>query len=110
MTTAELRKNYINVIKFHYGYELWDINPKLPYRKAIEPFIKDLVRISQCHKKGLSAELYKFDTIKTEEEVTSQNEAVDTYAAEQSVEFKKMLNRLHREAIKEINRRKRLHK
>ena len=110
MTTAELRKHFINIIKFHYGYELWDIDASLPYRKAIEPFMKDLVRISQCHKKGLSAELYKFDTIKTEEEVASQSEADDTYDAEQREEFNKLLDRLHTGAIKELNRRKRLHK
>ncbi len=64
MTTVELRKNFNNIIKYHCGYELWDIRPDLPYSKAIEPFMKDLVRIAQCHKKGLTPELYKLDTNK----------------------------------------------
>lgn len=59
MTTAELKKQYINVINSHYERELWAFRAEDKYEKGIEPFVDDLIRVAQCHKQGLDMKLCK---------------------------------------------------
>jgi DNA-binding Xre family transcriptional regulator len=59
MTTSELKKQYINVINFHYERELWAFRAEFPYKEGIEPFVDDLIQVAQHYKQGLGMKLYE---------------------------------------------------
>ena len=62
MGKATLEEQFKYVINYHYGRELWRTGEEYEYERSIKPFIEDLVRIAQCHKKGESITMHYFET------------------------------------------------
>ena len=61
MQAASLKEQFINVITFHHGRELWFTRPEQSYDDTVESFIDDLVKITQQHKEGVDFKMYQWD-------------------------------------------------
>lgn len=73
MKIASLKDQFINVITYNHGRELWFSRPHQSFDETMEPLLNDLVKIAELYKGGASFELHGWDV----EECAYGGEGID---------------------------------
>lgn len=74
MQTASLKEQFINVITYNQGRELWYTRPTLTFEETIGELVDELIVVAEKYKAGENYELHHWD----EEEALSDHGAIDS--------------------------------
>lgn len=74
MQAASLKEQFINVITYNHGRELWYTRPTLTFEETIGELVDELIVVTKKYKAGENYELHHWD----EEEALSDHSAVDS--------------------------------